>query len=180
MTFQDIAVTPSTAARTVSFVATDGSINSIAATRTVTVAPSTRRRRSRRAPARRPPTATAAASPVDATLTVGDRDSATLPSAAVAITGNFRLGDTLSFTNNGTTMGDIAGSYDAVGGVLTLTSAGGAATLAQWQRRRAGGRLLELEHELLGPHRLLHHDRRHEHERRGDPRRLAGQPGTRW
>ena len=39
--------------------------------------------------------------------------------------------DVLSFTN--ASMGNIAGSYDAATGVMTLTSAGSSATLAHWQ-----------------------------------------------
>ena len=38
----------------------------------------------------------------------------------------------LAFTNNGTTMGNIAASYNSATGVLTLTSSGQTATLAQW------------------------------------------------
>src|SRR5205814_1714882 len=50
------------------------------------------------------------------------------------VTANFACGqDTLSFTNVPATMGNIAGSYNAATGVMTLTSAGGTATLAQWQ-----------------------------------------------
>jgi hypothetical protein len=58
-----------------------------------------------------------------------------LPSTAtVAITGGFQLAqDVLGFTNVPASHGNIAGSYDATTGVLTLTSAGAAATLAQWQ-----------------------------------------------
>ena len=41
--------------------------------------------------------------------------------------------DTLAFTNVPATMGNIAGSYNAATGVMTLTSAGGTATTAQWQ-----------------------------------------------
>ena len=48
--------------------------------------------------------------------------------------GQFASGqDTLSFTNVPATMGNIAGSYNAATGVMSLTSAGGTATLAQWQ-----------------------------------------------
>ena len=35
--------------------------------------------------------------------------------------------------NNPATMGNIAGAYNAATGVMTLTSAGATATLAQWQ-----------------------------------------------
>ncbi|PJI52599.1 hypothetical protein CTI14_39720, partial [Methylobacterium radiotolerans] len=41
--------------------------------------------------------------------------------------------DVLAFANDGLTMGNIVAAYDAVNGTLTLTSAGGTATLAQWQ-----------------------------------------------
>jgi hypothetical protein len=41
--------------------------------------------------------------------------------------------DVLGFTNDGTTMGNIAASYNAATGVLSLFSAGQTATLAQWQ-----------------------------------------------
>ena len=45
----------------------------------------------------------------------------------------FLTGDTLNFVNNGTTEGNIAGSYDTSTGILTLTSSGATATVAQWQ-----------------------------------------------
>ncbi|MGY8526642.1 DUF4214 domain-containing protein [Paracidovorax citrulli] len=70
---------------------------------------------------------------VDAGLTVSDADSGTLASATVGIVGNFFNGDLLGFVNDGATMGNIVGSYNAVTGTLTLTSAGATATLAQWQ-----------------------------------------------
>jgi hypothetical protein len=71
---------------------------------------------------------------IDSGLTVSDGESASLSSATVSITGNFAIGqDILSFTNNGATMGDINASYNAATGVMTLSSASGTATLAQWQ-----------------------------------------------
>ena len=52
----------------------------------------------------------------------------------MSITGGFASGeDVLSFTNVPATMGNIAGVYNAGTGVMTLTSAGDTATLAQWQ-----------------------------------------------
>jgi hypothetical protein len=53
----------------------------------------------------------------------------------VSITGGFVTGqDVLSFANTGAAaMGNIVGAYSAATGVMTLTSAGGTATLAQWQ-----------------------------------------------
>ncbi|MET0383102.1 MAG: right-handed parallel beta-helix repeat-containing protein, partial [Burkholderiaceae bacterium] len=79
-------------------------------------------------------TAGGAAVAVDPGLTVSDADNATLASATASITGNFAGGeDALAFANDGSTMGNIAGSYDAATGVLSLSSAGAVATLAQWQ-----------------------------------------------
>ncbi|WP_313025717.1 DUF4347 domain-containing protein [Pseudomonas lopnurensis] len=71
---------------------------------------------------------------IDAGLTLSDPDNATLASATVVITNNFQPGeDVLIFANDGSTMGNISASYNAGSGVLTLTSAGATATLAQWQ-----------------------------------------------
>ena len=71
---------------------------------------------------------------IDPSITVTDPDSPTLTSATVSISsGLVSAEDALSFTANAATTGNIAGSYSAGTGVLTLTSAGGTATLAQWQ-----------------------------------------------
>ena len=71
---------------------------------------------------------------VDAGLTLSDIESTTLASATVAITGGFQSGeDVLAFSNDGVTMGNIAANYAAGTGILTLTSAGATATVAQWQ-----------------------------------------------
>ena len=71
---------------------------------------------------------------IDAGLTTGDQGLATLASAIVSITANFQSNeDVLAFTNDGNLMGNIAASYNASTGVLTLTSSGATATLAQWQ-----------------------------------------------
>ena len=70
--------------------------------------------------------------PVLSAATVTDVDNTTLASATVTIT-DFVAGDVLAFTNtSSTTYGNITASYNAAG-VLTLTSAGATATLAQWQ-----------------------------------------------
>jgi hypothetical protein len=70
---------------------------------------------------------------LDSGLAVSDVDSGgVLSSATVTIAGAI-TGDTLNFTNtNATTEGNIAVASDS-GGVLTLTSSGSTATLAQWQ-----------------------------------------------
>src|SRR5262249_30452608 len=61
-------------------------------------------------------------------------DNTTLTSGTVSVTGGFASSeDVLSFTNNPATMGNIAGTYNSTTGVMSLTSAGGTATLAQWQ-----------------------------------------------
>ncbi len=65
-------------------------------------------------------------------VTVTDADNTTLASATVTLT-NFVDGeDTLAFKYNAATMGNITVDSNA-SGVLTLTSAGGTATTAQWQ-----------------------------------------------
>ncbi|MGN4065834.1 DUF4347 domain-containing protein [Burkholderia gladioli] len=71
---------------------------------------------------------------VDAGIVVSDGTSTTLASATVQITGNFQVNhDQLLFTNNPATMGDISAIYNTSTGLLTLTSASGTASLAQWQ-----------------------------------------------
>jgi microcystin-dependent protein len=64
-------------------------------------------------------------------LTLAD-DSASLAFAKVKLDGA-TAADSLGFANDGVTMGNIAGSYDAATGELALTSAGATATVAQWQ-----------------------------------------------
>ncbi len=135
ITYRNSAVTPNTATRTVSFSVNDGSKTSSAVTRNITVAAIDQT-----------PVATTSggsanfnlsgpATPVtvDNAITVTDLDNSTLASATVAITGNFHAGeDVLAFSNNGS-MGNITASYDSSTGVLTLSSSGATATLAQWQ-----------------------------------------------
>src|SRR5262249_51146217 len=74
------------------------------------------------------------ATAINTAITVADLDNSTLSSATVSVTGNFASAeDVLSFTNVPATMGNIAGSYNAATGVMTLSSAGNTATVAQWQ-----------------------------------------------
>ncbi|RRV43103.1 DUF4347 domain-containing protein [Pseudomonas sp. o96-267] len=70
---------------------------------------------------------------IDPGLTLSDPDNATLLRATVSINGNFQPGDVLSFSNDGSSMGNITAEYDSGTGVLMLTSSGATATLAQWQ-----------------------------------------------
>lgn len=69
---------------------------------------------------------------IDSGITVSDPGTPTLASATIKIT-NFVSGqDVLGFVPNAGTMGNIAIQSNS-GGVLTLTSSGSTATLAQWQ-----------------------------------------------
>ncbi|MBB3117620.1 Ig-like domain-containing protein [Pseudoduganella violacea] len=137
VTYTDSAGTPALATRTVSFAVSDGSKTSAEATRSVTLALPDYTPVLGASGGQASFVVGAAAAPVvvDSGLQVLDRDSATLASAKVAITGNFRAGeDTLSFSNtNATLYGNITASYHAGGGELTLTSSGASASLAQWQ-----------------------------------------------
>lgn len=80
-------------------------------------------------------TGTSTAVSVGGGITVADVDIGTiLTSVTAAITANYNdAQDVLSFTNDGSTMGNIAASFVISTGTLTLTSAGGTATVAEWQ-----------------------------------------------
>ncbi|CAN7722526.1 Ig-like domain-containing protein [Paenibacillus sp. LjRoot56] len=73
---------------------------------------------------------------VDSDITFTDMDTTIIPDDArvmVSILDGFKSAeDVLQLTNVPSTMGDIASSYDATAGILTLSSASGA-TAAQWQ-----------------------------------------------
>ena len=70
---------------------------------------------------------------VDAALTLDDPDDTTLAGATVTVIRNFVGGeDLLLFTNAPSTMGNISASYATNTGILTLSSTGATATLAQW------------------------------------------------
>jgi hypothetical protein len=66
-------------------------------------------------------------------IMLSDLCSTTAAKATIFISGGYVAGqDVLGFVPNGTT-GDITGSFNSTTGVLTLTSASGAATLSQFQ-----------------------------------------------
>ncbi len=70
-----------------------------------------------------------------------DLSGGQLEQVVVALTTGFVAGeDFLTFSNDGTSMGNIAGSYDAATGRMVLTSAGATATAQQWQN--AAGAIL--------------------------------------
>ncbi|MDR9856905.1 S-layer homology domain-containing protein [Paenibacillus sp. VCA1] len=139
VTYTNTAITPNTATRTISFSVNDGTSVSDSATKTVTVTA-----------VDQTPVLTTSDGPtvfkveaggtrtpviVDSGLTVSDRDNSTLSSAIVAVTANYQPGDDmLTFIDTNTSQyGNIIASYNLSTGVLTLTSAGATATVAQWQ-----------------------------------------------
>lgn len=135
LTYDNSSDDPNTTNRTVSVTVTDGD-GGTATTATVTVGIT----RANDAPTVTATGGTTAftegdgATVIDGAVTVTDPDSTTLSTATVGITGNFQTGeDVLAFTNDNATMGNIAGNYVAGTGILTLTSAGATATLAEWQ-----------------------------------------------
>ena len=121
--------------RTLSFVTNDGTENSVAATKIVTViGPPSVGTDSGSAVFVAGDNVASTPVAVDSGISIFDTGSSTLAAANVAITGNFHSGeDVLSFANAGSMMGNIVGTYDGSTGVLTLRSSGASATLAQWQ-----------------------------------------------
>lgn len=130
--YNNTSQNPDTTNRTVNFKANDGALDSTTAVATVTVVSVND------APVlggvsggftyieNDPATAIAPG------ITVADVDNTTLTSGTVTISANYQSAeDVLSFTPNVPTMGNITASSNT-GGVLTLSSAGGTATLAQW------------------------------------------------
>ncbi len=70
---------------------------------------------------------------VDAGLTLVDADGPNPLSATARMLTYFSAQDTLSFVNDGLTMGNIVGTWTVGTGTLTLTSAGNQATVAQFE-----------------------------------------------
>ncbi len=134
VTYSNSSDNPSTSARTISYVVNDGTTNSNAVTNTVNLTAVNDAPTLAGTPTALAYTENGAAAAIHTAITVTDLDNTTLASATVSITGNFANGqDVLGFTNVAATMGNIAGTYNATTGVMTLTSAGNTATLAQWQ-----------------------------------------------
>ncbi|NBB13548.1 DUF4214 domain-containing protein [Pseudomonas sp. SLFW] len=138
ITYSNQSDNPDTQTRTISYVVNDGTSDSVAATRDVTVAATndapvvTNSGGSASFTEGNNTSSTPVA--IDSGLTISDVDNTTLTSAQVSITGNHHAAeDILVFTNNPATMGNIDATYNAATGVLSLSSAGSTATLAQWQ-----------------------------------------------
>ena len=112
---------PSTASRTVSFTVNDSAANSNTVASTVNVT----------AVNDAPVLATGstlnytengAATAINTVVAVSDVDNTALSTGTVSITTNFVTGqDVLAFTNVPATMGNIAGSYNATTGVMSLS-----------------------------------------------------------
>jgi len=133
ITYTNSSKNPATANRRISFTVNDGSLYSHASFKTLTVTA-----------VNDAPVVTATDSStvyyagtaiaVDDGITVSDVDNTPLASATVSLTAGFHsLQDMLAFTNDGSSMGNIAGSYDITAGILALTSSGATATIAEWQ-----------------------------------------------
>ncbi len=127
ITYTNSSDNPSTSARTVSFIVTDGALSSTAATRSIAITAVNDAPVVSTSGGSSSFTENGTAVVVDSGVSVSDLDSTNLNGATVRITGNYANGqDLLSFTNqNG-----ISGSWDASTGTLTLS---GSATVAQYQ-----------------------------------------------
>ena len=137
VTYNNTSHNPTTTDRTITFVANDGTLDSNIGTKTVSVTavdtlPTVADTAGKMGWTEAAGLGANAAVVIDGGVTVTDPDNTTLASAKVTIT-NFVSGqDVLAFTP-GATYGNITAGYDAATGILSLTSAGATATLAQWQ-----------------------------------------------
>jgi hypothetical protein len=124
--YQNTSESPTTLARTITWIATDGTTPSSPVTSTVNVA-SVNDAPVLTAGATLNYTENQAASIIDNTITVSDADTANMASATVQITGNYANGqDILGFVNqNG-----ISGNFVAASGTLNLT---GSSSVANYQ-----------------------------------------------
>lgn len=68
---------------------------------------------------------------IHSTVGLADVDNSTQASASISIGAGFAAGDTLAFSNDGVSMGNIVGNL--VGNVLSLSSAGASASVSEWQ-----------------------------------------------
>lgn len=135
VTYNNTAEEPHSGPRTISFAVNDGVGVSMPDTRNVTISLTNDAPTLAASSGSATYTENGSAVAIAGDITVGDVDNSTLSSAQVWISSNYQLGqDVLAFLNSSSlTFGDIAGSFSAGTGILTLTSASGMATLAQWQ-----------------------------------------------
>lgn len=131
--YQNTSHNPSAAAREIRFTAQDsGSLQSLAVTRSLVVVPTNNAPVLTSAVTALSYTQGTGAKAINTAVVVADVDDTKLASAVIAITNFVAAEDLLGFTANAGTMGNIAVTSN-VNGILTLTSAGATATLAQWQ-----------------------------------------------
>ena len=112
--------------RTVEFVTNDGELDSVPATKDITVIPVNDKPVLSATAGSTAYTENDAGVVVDSSVSASDVDSDTFAGATVSVSGNFVAGDTLGFADqNG-----ISGNYDSETGVLTLT---GSASIADYE-----------------------------------------------
>ncbi|MGI4937387.1 MAG: beta strand repeat-containing protein [Janthinobacterium lividum] len=134
VTYFNTSDNPDTSNRLISFTVNDGALDSAPATQTVSVTASNDAPLIGTSPGTTGYTENDGFIAVDGALVVSDPDNTTLASATVRISANFFSGeDLLAFANDGVSMGNVAAAYDSSSGIMTLTSSGASATLAQWQ-----------------------------------------------
>ncbi|MBB3259765.1 energy-converting hydrogenase Eha subunit B [Paraburkholderia bannensis] len=158
VTYDSTAITPGNSSRTVSFVVSDGTRTSTAATSTVTVADTDQTPLIVGSSGHTTFTQgnNTASTPIviDPAITVSDRDNSTLSQASIVISSGYDAnGDALLFTNDGSTMGNITSAY--WNGVLVLTSSSGSATLAQWQAALRSIRFTDAASAPSGTQRVI-------------------------
>ena len=137
--YQDLSHNPNASVRTVSFQITDfnnlsgtGNLSSATVSRQIDVIPVNNPPVLASVISTTPYTEGQGAVAINPAITVNDPDSSTLLNATVTITNYVPSEDVLGFANDGSTMGNISVVSNA-NGVLSLTSSGDTATLAQWQ-----------------------------------------------
>ncbi|ODP31576.1 DUF4347 domain-containing protein [Pandoraea sp. ISTKB] len=139
VTYIDTAISPATATRSIDFAVSDGTKSSPIYSRDIAITatdqtPLLTSSSTGAAPFVAGDNVVSTPVAVDSGIVISDLDNATLASATFQIGSGFHAGeDVLGFVNDGASMGNIAASYDAATGTLTLTSTGASATLAQWQ-----------------------------------------------
>ncbi|RED40588.1 S-layer homology domain-containing protein [Paenibacillus sp. VMFN-D1] len=133
VTYSNTAIIPNTVNRIITFMVNDGTATSNPADKMMTV--TTVNQTPILTTTSGSSTFNGTAVEIDPGLTLSDLDNRTMSSASVTISGNFfSKEDILIFINDGSTMGNITGSYNTETGTLTLTSSEALATIAQWQQ----------------------------------------------
>ncbi|WP_447592908.1 DUF4347 domain-containing protein [Aquipseudomonas campi] len=133
VTYTNSSESPNTSNRTISFSANDGTNESNAGTRVVTVMAVNDTPIATTTGGTATHTEGGGAIAIDSGLTLSDRDSSTLTSATVKISSGLQSAEDLLWITLGPNTGNIIASYNTGSGEMLLSSAGATATLAQWQ-----------------------------------------------